>query len=136
MMLWVKALHILMIAAWLTGSFVAPRGLIYAKREYETLGTTGNAFELTFRIYRFSAFMALIAIITGLWLATPWFGDIWLWIKIALVACLAAHYIYTGRMLKKLRYGQLQVSDLFLRIFNEVSVLLAFSIIALVLFKP
>jgi len=135
-MLWVKTIHILMIAAWLTGSFVAPRGLIYAKREYEELGRPGNAFELTFRIYRFSAMMALVAVIPGLWLATPWFGDIWIWIKIALVALLAVHYIYTGRMLKKLRYGQLHVSDLFLRIFNEVSVLLAFSIIALVLFKP
>ncbi len=135
-MLWVKTLHILMIAGWLTGSFVVPRGLIFAKREYDELGRTGQAFDLTYRVYRFSAGLAIIAAITGFWLAIPYLSDGWFHIKLTLVAALAIHYIYTGLMLRQLRLAQLQKSERFLRIFNEVSVLLAFAIIALVLFKP
>lgn len=135
-MLWVKAIHILAVAGWLTGAFVTPRGLIFAQREYTELGRIGQAYDLTYRVYRFSAMLAAIAIITGLTLAGPWFGDLWIWIKIALVIALAAHYLYTGRLLRQVRQGELQKSETYLRVFNEISVLLAFAIIALVLFKP
>ena len=135
-MIWVKALHILMVAGWLAGVFIVPRGLIFARREYEELGRTGQAYDLTFRVYRFSALLSAVAVISGLILGGPWFGDTWIWLKIALVAILLAHYIYSGRMLRSISRGELHKSDRYLRIYNELSVLLAFAIIVLVLFKP
>ncbi len=46
----------------------------------------------------------------------------WVWLKLALVLALAAHYGWTGRMVLRARRGVFTESDRFLRIFNEISV--------------
>jgi putative membrane protein len=38
---WVKVLHLLAVLGWMTGIFVAPRGLIFWKREYAATGPSG-----------------------------------------------------------------------------------------------
>ncbi|MFE3837335.1 CopD family protein [Pseudogemmobacter sonorensis] len=134
---WVKIIHILAVMGWMTSIFAVPRALIYWKREWARLGEFGPLGDLTIRLYRFSAGLAVVAIATGLWLAFGLWGfDPWLHLKITLVACLGVHYIWTGRLVLRARRGEFRESDRFLRIFNEISVIFTIAILWAVVVKP
>ena len=133
---WVKIIHILCVMGWMTSIFAVPRALIYWKREYAALDAFGPLGDLTIRLYRFSAGLAVIAVATGLWLGNFWQWAPWVHLKIALVALLAVHYVWTGRLVMRAKRGTFRESDLFLRIFNEVSVFGAIAILWAVVVKP
>ncbi|MHA7867454.1 MAG: CopD family protein [Salipiger thiooxidans] len=133
---WVKIIHILCVMGWMTSIFAVPRALIYWKREHARLGEFGPLGDLTIRLYRFSAGLAVIALITGLGLAQYWQWAPWIHLKIALVALLALHYVWTGRLVMRARRGEFRESDLFLRIFNEISVVGVMAILWVVVAKP
>jgi len=122
---------------WMTSIFAVPRALIYWKREFARLGEFGPTGDLTVRLYRFSAGLGVIALITGLWLGWQvWAFAPWVLLKLALVTALAGHYIWTGVMVVRARRGEFRESDLFLRIFNEVSVFAVIAILWVVVVKP
>ena len=134
---WIKIIHLLCVMGWMTSVFAVPRALIYWKREYGQTGTFGPTGDLTVRLYRFSAMLAVIAVISGLWMAwSLWDFAAWTHLKIALVTLLAIHYIWTGRLVIRARRGEFRESDLFLRIFNEISVLVVLAILWTVVVKP
>lgn len=134
---WLKIIHILCVMGWMTSIFAVPRALIYWKREFAALGAIGPTGDLTVRLYRFSAGLAVIALITGLWLGWQiWAFAPWVHVKLALVTALAGHYAYTGVMVVRARRGEFRESDLFLRIFNEVSVIGVIAILWVVVVKP
>ncbi len=135
-MVWVKVIHILCVMGWMTSIFAVPRALIYWKREYERLNEDGPLGDLTFRLYRFSTGLGVIALITGLWLAWDWAFPAWVWLKLGLVAALAGHYTMTGLMVARARRGEFRESDRYLRIFNEVSVFGVIAILWVVVAKP
>jgi uncharacterized membrane protein len=95
-----------------------------------------RAGDLTIRVYRFSLGLGVIAILSGLWLFWWWGFPLWAWTKLAVVLALAAHYGWTGRLILRARRGIFEQSDLWLRIFNEISVLAAIGVLILVVFKP
>ncbi|EAR49930.1 hypothetical protein OG2516_16886 [Oceanicola granulosus HTCC2516] len=135
-MLWVKVIHLLCVLGWMTGIFAVPRALIFWKREHAASGSLGPAGDLTIRLFRFSAGLGVIAIVTGLSLAW-WLGwPGWSLLKAALVALLAAHYAWTGRLVLRARRGLFDESDRFLRIYNEASVLVVIAILWAVVFRP
>ena len=133
---WVKVLHLLCVLGWMTGIFAVPRAIIFWKREYAAMGEFGPTGDLTIRLYRFSLGLGVIAILSGLWLGWSWNFPVWVWLKLGLVALLATHYGWTGRLVLRARRGIFTESDRFLRIFNEVSVLIAIAILIVVVFKP
>ena len=133
---WVKIIHLLCVMGWMTSIFAVPRALIYWKREHARLGEFGPLGDLTIRLYRFSAGLGVIALITGLGLAQYWQWAPWIHLKIALVALLALHYVWTGRLVMRARRGEFRESDLFLRIFNEISVVGVIAILWVVVAKP
>lgn len=134
---WIKILHILCVMGWMTSIFAVPRALIYWRREWARLGEFGPLGDLTIRLYRFSAGLALIAIASGLWLAWQvWGFDPWVHVKLTLVAFLAGHYLWTGRLVLRARRGVFAESDFFLRVFNEISVVVTIVILWLVVTKP
>lgn len=133
---WVKIIHILCVMGWMTSIFAVPRALIFWKREHDRLGEFGPLGDLTIRLYRFSAGLAVIAAGTGLWLAHGWGWPAWVHLKLALVAALAAHYVWTGVLVVRARRGLFRESDRFLRIYNEVSVLGAIAVLWAVVVKP
>lgn len=135
-MIWVKVIHILCVMGWMTSIFAVPRALIYWKREYGRLNEDGPLGDLTFRLYRFSSGLGVIAFATGLWLAWDWAFPVWVWVKLGLVAALAGHYVMTGCMVARARRGVFRESDRFLRIFNEVSVFGVIAILWVVVAKP
>lgn len=133
---WVKVLHLLSVLGWMTGIFAVPRAIIYWKREWAASGEFGPTGDLTIRLYRFSLGLGFLAILTGLYLAYLWGWPTWTHAKIAVVACLGAHYGWTGRLVLRARRGVFSESDLWLRVFNEVSVLGAIAVLILVVYKP
>ena len=134
---WVKIIHILCVMGWMTSIFAVPRALIYWRREWDASGKFGPLGDLTIRLYRFSAGLAVIAVVTGLWLAYGvWGFQPWVHVKLALVTLLAAHYIWTGILVARARNGNFGHSDLYLRIFNEISVLGVIAILWTVVVKP
>ena len=134
---WVKIIHILCVMGWMTSIFAVRRALIYWRREWDASGKFGPLGDLTIRLYRFSAGLAVIAVVTGLWLAYGvWGFQPWVHVKLALVTLLAAHYIWTGILVARARNGNFGHSDLYLRIFNEISVLGVIAILWTVVVKP
>ena len=135
-MAWVKIIHILCVMGWMTSIFAVPRALIYWKREWQRLGEFGPLGDLTIRLYRFSAGLAVIALATGMWLAQDWGWPSWSLLKLTLVLALAAHYAWTGRLVLRARRGVFTESDRYLRVFNEISVFGAIAILWVVVVKP
>ncbi|WP_323784089.1 CopD family protein [Thalassovita sp.] len=133
---WVKIIHILCVMGWMTSIFAVPRALIFWKREYDRLGEFGPLGDLTIRLYRFSTGLALIALATGLWLGWNLGFPGWVWLKLGLVTALAGHYAWTGKMVMAARKGSFRESDMFLRIFNEVSVFGVIAVLWTVVVQP
>lgn len=134
---WVKIIHLLCVMGWMTSVFAVPRALIYWKREWARLGEFGPTGDLTVRLYRFSAGLAVIGVITGLWLGWQvWGWAPWVHVKLALVSLLAAHYVWTGVLVVRARRGVFRESEVFLRVFNEISVIGTLAILWVVVVKP
>lgn len=133
---WVKVLHLLCVLGWMTGIFAAPRAIIFWKREWAANGEFGPTGDLTIRIYRFSLGLGVIAILSGLYLAYLWGWPNWSLVKIFVVALLAGHYGWTGRLVLRARKGIFTESDRWLRIYNEISVFGAIAALILVVYKP
>lgn len=136
-MITLKVVHILCVMGWMTSIFAVPRALIYWRREWDRIDAFGPLGDLTIRLYRFSLGLGVIAIITGLWLGIAYHGMAdWVWLKLAMVAVLAAHYGWTGWLVLRARKGVFGESDRYLRIFNELSVLGAIAVLWVVVAKP
>ena len=133
---WVKIIHLLCVMGWMTSIFAVPRALIYWKREWARIGEFGPTGDLTFRLYRFSAGLGVIALITGLWLGLMWDFAPWVWVKLGLVALLAGHYVMTGFMVARAKRGEFRESDFYLRVFNEISVFGVIAVLWVVVVKP
>ncbi|UWQ22582.1 CopD family protein [Jannaschia sp. W003] len=133
---WVKIIHLLAVFGWMASVFAVPRALIYWRRDWELRGEQGPIGDLTFRLYRFSAGLAVIGVALGLWLATWWGWPSWTHWKTLFVAVLAGHYAWTGLMVRDARRGRFPRSDRWLRVFNEASVVVFLAILWAVVAKP
>jgi len=135
-MVWLKVVHVLCVMGWMTGVFAVPRALIFWHREHQLHGSGGNAGQLTIRLFRFSGLLGVIAIASGLWLASDLSFPVWVYAKLGLVSVLAAYYTYTGYLVWQARQGTFNKSDRFLRWFNESSVLVVVAILYVVIARP
>lgn len=134
---WLKIIHILCVMGWMTSIFAVPRALIYWKRDFAKTGENGPLGDLTYRLYRFSAGLMVLALITGIWLgAAVWAFDTWVLVKLGLVSLLVVHYMMTGGMVVRAKKGVFNESDFYLRVFNETSVVGVIAILWVVVVKP
>ncbi|MDC0012293.1 CopD family protein [Octadecabacter sp.] len=134
---WIKIIHILCVMGWMTSIFAVPRALIYWKRDFAKTGENGPLGDLTYRLYRFSTGLMVLALITGIYLgAAVWSFAPWVLVKLGLVSLLFVHYMMTGGMVVRARKGTFKESDFYLRMFNEISVLGVIGILWVVVTKP
>ncbi|HRP30225.1 MAG TPA: CopD family protein [Burkholderiaceae bacterium] len=141
-MLWIKAFHIVFVAAWFAGLFYLPRIFVNLAQvppdshaERERLLVMGR------RLYRFSTLLMVAAIVPGLWL---WLGyrigigpgSGWMHVKLALVVAVIVYHFQCRRLLHDFEQFGNRRSERWLRIFNESSVLLFAAIVVLVVVKP
>ncbi len=137
--LWLKAVHVLAIISWMVGMLYLPRLFVYHAEA--GLGSAQAATFATMERRLMRAIMLpamLVALATGLWLATQggWWKAGWLHGKIALVLLLTGLHGYLSAERKRLAAGTSRRSPRDFRILNEVPTVLLIGIVVLVIVKP
>lgn len=137
--LWLKALHIISVIAWMAGLLYLPRLMVY-----HCGAEKGSVQSETFKVMErrlLKAIMnpAMIAVwITGPWLA--WimglYMDNWFWAKMAFVAVLSWFHHDLAVRVKAFASDTNTKDQKFYRIINEVPTVLMIGIVIMVVVKP
>lgn len=137
--LWIKALHVFFMIAWMAGIFYLPRLFVYhAQTQEKAVQEQFKVMER--RLWFFVTPFALLTLIFGVALiylyGYEWFAaSKWLHIKIMLVACFYVYHGYLFVLLKRFARDENRHSPRFYRFLNEAPVLLLFAIVALAVLK-
>jgi len=139
-MLWVKTLHIVFVVSWFAGLFYLPRLYVNLAGNAEAAVQTCLV-GMARRLYRFTTMLAVLAIAFGLWLYAGYGigmgpGNGWMHAKLAFVVLIVGYHHACGVLLRKFEQGRNTRPPVFYRWFNEISVLLLFAVVALVVVKP
>ena len=139
--LWIKALHVIAVIAWMAGLLYLPRLFVY-----HAGAAVGSQQSETFkamerRLYRaiMHPALALTVISAGLLLATPGAVDWsrgWLHAKVALVLALIVLHVIMGRWRAGFAEDRNRHTARFFRIVNELPAVLMAVIVVLVVVKP
>lgn len=139
--LWIRALHMISVIAWMAGMFYLPRLYVY-----HCGAGAGSQQSETFKIMERRLLRAIInpammaAWIFGLALVlTPgvidW-SEVWVWIKMASVLVLSGLHGSLSAWRKAFEGDRNQHSERFFRIINEVPTILMIIIVIMVIVKP
>ena len=137
MFLWIKAIHIISVIAWMAGLLYLPRLFVYHS-DKEIKQNTSNTFKVMERkLYRFimNPSVALVWI-TGLILFYYSGIETWLLVKIALVILMTFFHIFLGQRLRDFSADANKYSSRFFRIINEVPTIIMIIIVFLVVLQP
>lgn len=139
--LWVKALHVISVIAWMAGLLYLPRLFVY-----HTQATVGSPESQTFKVMerkllRLIMNPAMIASwVFGLWLIVLLGSSAmtagWLHGKLALVILLSVAHGFMARWRKDFERDTNRHTERFFRTVNEVPTLLMIGIVILVIVKP
>lgn len=141
-MLWIKALHIVMVASWFAGLFYLPRIFVnLAMVSPESVAEFERLLLMARKLLRFTTLLAVPALGLGLvlWLyhgigLAP--GNGWMHAKLALVVLVMGYHGVCARLLREFVAQQNTRSHVWFRWFNEVPVILLLAIVVLVVVKP
>jgi protoporphyrinogen IX oxidase len=141
-MLWVKAFHIVFVAAWFAGLFYLPRIYVnLASVPADSHAERERLLLMARRLYRFAGILMVPALVLGLllWLyygigRGP--GNGWMHAKLLLVVGTIGYHHFCGRVLRQFEQFANRRSERWFRMFNEVTVLLFAAIVVLVVVKP
>lgn len=137
--LWIKALHVISVIAWMAGMFYLPRLFVY----HADLAGGSEASEL-FKVMERRLLRVIInpamtlAWVFGLWLAWTGFGFSggWLHMKLIAVLALSAFHGYLSGAVRAFAADRNSKSARHWRLMNEVPTLLMIVIVILVIVKP
>lgn len=139
--LWIKALHLISVIAWMAGMFYLPRLYVY-----HCGAEPGSVQSETFKIMERRLLRAIInPAMLAAWafglalLATPGavsFEGGWIWIKLALVAGLVGFHIALAVWRKAFAEDRNQRPEGFYRAINEIPTLLMIGIVIMAVVKP
>jgi putative membrane protein len=140
-MLWIKSLHIVFIASWFAGLFYLPR--IYVNlAEEQRPEVRERLFLMAHRLLRFTTILAVPAVLLGAWLLLAYRiglsgpGNGWMHAKLFFVLVVMGYHHSLYRMLRRFEKSGINRSARWLRLYNEVPVLLLLVIVILVVVKP
>jgi len=137
--LWIKALHIFSVIAWMAGLFYLPRLFVY----HASSSITSQSSE-TFKIMErrlLKGIMNPAMIFTwgsGLYIATAfgYWKEPWLHAKLALVIILSGFHGYLVGRVRAFSEDRNEKSERYYRIINEFPTLILIGILILVVIKP
>ena len=139
MVLWIKALHVIAVIAWMAGMLYLPRLFVY-HCEAEAGSKQSETFKvMERRLLKAIINPAMIATwLAGLYLAWSghWFSAGWLHGKLLLVLLLSGVHGFFARCVKDFAADRNSRSQRFYRFINEVPTLLMIGIVILVVVKP
>ena len=138
-LLWLKALHIIAIIAWMAGMLYLPRLFVY-HAEAPAPSPTSETFKVMERRLLEAIInpSMIVVFITGpllAWLTGYWQSP-WLQLKFVLVLGLGALHGYFAKNVKIFALDKNRRSPRFFRILNEVPAVLMILIVILVVVKP
>jgi putative membrane protein len=139
LVLWIKALHILVVIAWMAGMLYLPRLFVY-----HTGVARGSEASETFKVMErrlVKAIMTPAMIFTwlsGLYIAYGfhYFSAPWLHAKLGLVLLLSGVHGYLAGRVRAFAEDRNDKSQRFYRFINEVPTVLMIGIVILVVVKP
>jgi putative membrane protein len=138
-LLWVKALHVFFMVAWMSGLFYLPRLMVYhAQTDIQAVKDQFKIMER--RLWYFVTPFALLTLAFGVWLiglyGKEWFvASRWLHIKLVLVTVLYVYHFYLFVLVAKFAKDENTHSSRFYRFLNEAPVLIVLGIIVLAIVK-
>lgn len=137
--LWVKAVHVIAVIAWMAGMLYLPRLFVY-----HCEAEPGSAQSETFKVMERRLLRAIInpamtvTWVAGLWLM--WEGDFltsgWMHAKLLLVVAMSGMHGFLSRWVRAFAADRNLHSQKFYRIINEVPTILMIFIVILVIVKP
>ena len=142
--LWFKSLHIIGVIVWFSGLFYLVRLFIYHEESRSMNEDLRIAFDKQYSLMEKR--LANIITTPGMVLAVSmaiclivqnpsWINELWLQVKITLVACLLVYHFYCYKIMSSLQKGISTITAKQLRLLNELPTLLLFLIVLLVVFK-
>jgi putative membrane protein len=136
-MLWVKALHLVAVVAWLAGIFYLPRIFVHYAEGLAEHEDVRRLAIMARRLFGFMTVMAALAISFGLWLVIG-FHDTgrWLMFKLLFVVALLIYHGACRLLLTRLQRGVSLPRPWMLRVINEAALLIVVPIILLAVVKP
>jgi putative membrane protein len=139
MLLWLKAVHIIAVMAWMAGLLYLPRLFVYHCDAAPGSQQAQIFNVMEYRLLRVIMSPAMIVVwVTGPLLA--WqegaYTDRWLQAKVVLVCVLTGYHHALGRWRKQFAADANRHSQRFYRIANELPTLLMIAIVVLVVVKP
>ena len=137
--LWIKAVHVIAIIAWMAGMLYLPRLFIY-----HCNAPKGSQQSETFKIMEGRLLRIImnpamvIAWVLGLWLAYTGghFTSHWFHGKLALVLGLSAVHGYFAGAVRRFQEDRNDITAGHWRLWNEVPTVLMIAIVVLVIVKP
>ena len=137
--LWIKALHVIAVIAWMAGMLYLPRLFVY-HCDAEPGSKQSETFKvMERRLLRAIINPAMVAVwVLGLWLV--WESEAyklgWFHAKFALVLVLSGVHGFFVRCVRDFAADQNQRTQKFYRIINEVPTILMIGIVLLAVVKP
>lgn len=138
-MLWIKAFHIVFVAAWFAGLFYLPRIFVNLSMvQPDSHAERERLLMMARKLYRFSSLLMIPAVGLGLWLWLGYFRGSggWLHTKIFLVLLVIGYHHACRSLLRKFEQFDNRRTERWYRVFNESSVLLFAAIVVLAVVKP
>lgn len=138
-LLWLKALHIFFMLAWMAGIFYLPRLFVYHAQS-QNKAVKEQFIIMERRLWFFVTPFAVLTLFFGLALiyiqGMEWFiASKWLHIKLTLVTGLYIYHFYLFKLLKTFARDENKRSHRFYRILNEAPVLVVLVIVLLAVLK-
>ncbi|WP_421855834.1 protoporphyrinogen oxidase HemJ [Oricola sp.] len=137
--LWIKAVHVIAVIAWMAGMLYLPRLFVY-HCDAEVGSVQSETFKvMERRLLRVIMNPAMtIAWALGLWLAWSGnhFADVWFLVKFAAVFALSAVHGVFSKAVRMFAEDRNDKTPRYWRMINEVPTVLMFVIVIFVIVKP
>ena len=137
-MLWIKAWHIIFMVTWFAGLFYLPRLFVY-HADCEDRPGHERFVVMERKLFAIMTIGALLTALFGVWLVAAWhwpLTELWLQIKLVLVAALIAYHLYCAKLVKQFKLQQNVHSGVFYRWFNEFPALILVVVVLLAVLRP
>jgi putative membrane protein len=139
--MWLKAWHLIGMVTWFAGLFYLPRLFVYHAMSDDAI--SNERFKIMERklFYGITTPGGIFTLVFGFWMLADYGwaafgGQLWLTIKLTLMAFLVIYHIYCGALVKAFKEDRNTKSHVWYRWFNEAPVLVLVAIILLAVLKP
>lgn len=139
--LWIKALHLISVIAWMAGLFYLPRLFVY-----HTQAEAGSEMSKTFKVMERKLWRAIMnpAMVASVLFGGILLGEIgdafwvsiWLQIKVACAVAMVAFHFYLGQCRITFAHDRNTKPEKFYRAINEIPTVLMMVIVVMAILRP